>query len=270
MRSSEQHEFALYYSSLSQDLALVNKSGLQSISINLNIKDQLLLRRIGTVLRLRIGDSLVLFDRFISIQGLITQISSREACLTIQTSQAITRLAPTIVLGLPVLKQADLEQALYSAVELGATEIQLLQTAKSSVFRRNDTEGSRIERIMIAAAEQSKNFALPKINSPLLLADWCAFISNSQSKTKMGSGPSVTRIALDVAGSSLRSIITSVLSPNSEKLILVVGPEGDFIDSERQLLKEAGFAFCALTPTVMRAHQAVTVGLGVFRSLLRQ
>ena len=47
-----------------------------------------------------------------------------------------------------------------------------------------------------------------------------------------------------------------------------VGPEGDLTLEEKAYLKQLGFVFCALTPTVLRAQQAVALGLGVLRSYL--
>ncbi len=48
----------------------------------------------------------------------------------------------------------------------------------------------------------------------------------------------------------------------------VIGPEGDLTKEEKAYLKEQGFLFCALTPTVLRAQQAVALGLGILRSYL--
>ena len=50
---------------------------------------------------------------------------------------------------------------------------------------------------------------------------------------------------------------------------MLVGPEGDLTHEEKQFVDDHGFIFCKLTPTIMRAHQAVAVGLGVLRSMLR-
>jgi RsmE family RNA methyltransferase len=51
--------------------------------------------------------------------------------------------------------------------------------------------------------------------------------------------------------------------------VLFVGPEGDLTDQEKVLLKQNGFIFCALTPTILRACEAIALGAGVVRSILR-
>lgn len=51
-------------------------------------------------------------------------------------------------------------------------------------------------------------------------------------------------------------------------IIACAGPEGDLTYEEKMQLTEDGFAFCALTPTVLRAQQAIAIGLGAIRSYL--
>jgi 16S rRNA U1498 N3-methylase RsmE len=48
----------------------------------------------------------------------------------------------------------------------------------------------------------------------------------------------------------------------------MVGPEGDLAATEKTELKRAQFTFCALTPTVLRAVDAIRIGAGMLRSLL--
>jgi len=48
----------------------------------------------------------------------------------------------------------------------------------------------------------------------------------------------------------------------------MIGPEGDLTAQEKELLKERGVQFLRLTPTILRAQQAVVVAMGIFRSLL--
>ena len=43
----------------------------------------------------------------------------------------------------------------------------------------------------------------------------------------------------------------------------------DLTEQEKNLLQDQGFLFCALTPTILRAQQAVALSAGLIRSLLR-
>ena len=53
----------------------------------------------------------------------------------------------------------------------------------------------------------------------------------------------------------------------TSKIFLLWGPEGDLTSTEKQQVLTAGFQFSKLTPTVLRASQAVAVGLGLIRIL---
>jgi len=118
-------------------------------------------------------------------------------------------------------------------------------------------EEERIERIMQAAAEQSKNFAFPKVSSPVPLEVAVAGVARDAIK-----------IFFDPTGCSLNNLITSINTSLSTRIILSVGPEGDLTMDEKASLNGQGFVFCQLTPTILRAQQAVTVSVGALRSLL--
>jgi 16S rRNA U1498 N3-methylase RsmE len=50
---------------------------------------------------------------------------------------------------------------------------------------------------------------------------------------------------------------------------MINGPEGDFTLEEKELLKKHNFIAAQLTPTILRAQQAVAISLGVVRSFFR-
>ena len=110
---------------------------------------------------------------------------------------------------------------------------------------------------MQAAAEQSKNFAFPKLLGPIALDAAIKTIHRD-----------AIRIFFDPEGCNLTNIITSINTSLSTRIVLVIGPEGDLTADEKAYLNCNGFVFCRLTPTIMRAQQAVTVALGALRSLL--
>ncbi len=72
-----------------------------------------------------------------------------------------------------------------------------------------------------------------------------------------------TKIFFDPAGMPLKQMLSL---PMTGPLYGCVGPEGGLTPEEKEHLKALGFVFCRLTPTVLRARQAVAVGLGILRS----
>ena len=156
------HEFALYVAELHK------QSFKKGQTVELVQPD--LVHRISRVLRLSEQDCLILFDRQIHIRAAIERITKHAVLVRVITIGVNIPLEPHISLWLPLLKREAFEQAIYSAVELGANEIQLINTHKEQRHWR-EKEFYRLQHIMIAAAEQSKYFALSTVCAPIPLLE---------------------------------------------------------------------------------------------------
>ena len=249
----ERHEFAVYYSQLSAQIKNVSDGQL------FKVVDDTIIGRITHVLRLRAGEQVVFFDDQISIHCAIHAASKKELQCTLLARHAHQVLKPAITFILPLLKKDDFETALYSLVELGATTIQLVTTEKTQRSWGTEKEFDRCQRVMIAAAEQSKNFALPALLAPISLKNYLAQMA----------ALAVPKIYFDPQGVLAIELLTALASKKPAHCMLLVGPEGDLTAIEKDALRTQGFEFCQLTPTVLRSVQAVAVGLGMMRSLVR-
>lgn len=253
----EKHEFALYVANLADCLAAVGTSG------QLVITDTVLLHRVQHVLRLVPGDSITLFDRTLQAHCLLHAVTKKNITCLLRETKKHTILSPSITFFLPLLKKDDLEAALYSLVELGATTIQLITTEKSRQLGNKEREAhelERLERVMIAAAEQSKQFSIPQLKEPVSLQAAISSINPSGSYS----------IFFDPEGSDLFSVVSDMRTVAPTMIYLLVGPEGDLTAQEKSMVTQRGLNLCTLTPTVLRAMQAVAVGMGVVRSVLTQ
>lgn len=249
----ERHEFAVYYSQLSTQIKKVSEGQL------FTVVDDAIIGRITHILRLRVGETLVFFDEQNSVNCSINSASKKELQCILLARHAHQILAPSITFILPLLKKDDFETALYSLVELGTNAIQLVITEKTQRSWGADKELDRCQRIMIAAAEQSKNFALPALFAPIPLKNYLPQIGSL----------AIPKIYFDPQGALALQSLSALALKKPAHCILMVGPEGDLTISEKDLLKAQAFEFCQLTPTVLRSVQAVAVGLGMVRSLVR-
>lgn len=241
MNAQEKHQFALFINALEEPV----------IGRLLVLKDADLVHRVTNVLRLQIGDEVILFDRKSTMLLQINTIKKQEISGKVLAKKSNLQLKPYIKLLLPVLKKEALSDAIYNAVEAGADEIQLIYTQKAMrAMAGHDFE--RLERVAIAAAEQSKHFSFPVIQPPIPFDRAIAL-------------KEVVGIFFDPTGSAITQLQSSFT--NQQKFHLLVGPEGDLTLDEKEQLRKAGWHFCALTPTILRASQAVSVGLGIWRSL---
>ncbi len=254
------HEFAIYVPNLGSLRAGI--SGAHQCVLT----DPALVHRIHAVLRLEPGESVILFDRQIRTRCVIRAVSKKEIPCVFEEKQKNIVLQPDITFFLPVLKKEDLESALYCLVELGANHVQLVATEKTRHAGNKERaqsehahkEFERLERIMIAAAEQSKQFALPELRAPI---SFDQAIKQFQ-KTEAFS------IFFDPEGQDLFTVMTDLRAQKPHHLFLLVGPEGDLTAQEKALLANAKVLSCRLTPTVLRSVQAVAVGMGVVRSVV--
>lgn len=233
------HEFALFYS----DLSLQNKSSI--IAIN----DASLITRITSVLRLKQGDALTLFNATMHVQGVLESCSKKSFSFSVEAWHDNKKLKPHVTVLLPLLKRDSLESALYSCVALGASFVQLVSTEKTRKWQ-GAKELERLQRIAIAAAEQSKNFYIPSIKEPLNLEK---ALKNNKAEVCLFADPE---------GASYFSLVSE--GALKKEIILFVGPEGDLTTSEKKLLKDR-FSFVALTPTILKSEHALALLLGVVR-----
>ncbi len=251
--NSQAHEFAIFVPDLTKNQP-VHEPGNH---FSLAIPD--LYHRLVRVLRLQPGKMVVLFDRTHHLRCEVETIE-KDPRLTVRIHDIVTHqmLTPQVTVWLPLLKRDDLDTALYALHELGVNSIQLITTQKTQRAWSGEKEMERLERIMGAAAEQSKQFVFPALHAPVPLAN----LLSAEESTG-------TRIFCDPAGSDLWTVLKETRGYSPESLTLLVGPEGDLTYEEKEQVRAAGFIFCALTPTVLRAHQAVSLIAGIIRSVFK-
>jgi 16S rRNA (uracil1498-N3)-methyltransferase len=245
---SSKHQFAFY----SADLSLILNQGNEIV-----VNDPTLCVRIKNIVRLKQGQQCVLFDTkqwaIIEIEALANK-TVRAKIIALEQNPISTT---SVVCLLPVLKREHFEQAIYAAVELGATKIQPIILEKIHRFWLGPKELTRMHNIVIAAAEQSKNFSFPSLEPACSLQQACDLLESE-----------TVTIYFDKQGLPLSSLCTTLTNERPKSLCLMVGPEGDITEEERIILKEHHFVFYRLTSTTLRSVQAFSLGLGVVRSLI--
>lgn len=245
------HKFALYVFDLSTHV--------RSVPASLVIDDDAVRHRIGTVLHIQEGESLVLFDRHMHATAVVKSITKKAVTFDVVSMQSHVHYTPEIRVALPLLKREALEMALYGLVEAGASKIQLIETAKSERLKTDAFD--RLERVMIAAAEQSKNFSFPSLERPISFDVCLSLLSSTH----------VPCIFFDPQGQPLYEVIDRYRKEKISCLWCMVGPEGDLTTQEKAKLREACeglVTFCALTPTILRAWNAATLGVSALRACM--
>lgn len=247
------HEFSFYSDQASLIFALSEKQEL------ITITDEQLWHRLKHVVRAQPNTQLILFDTKEVVRVTLSALGTKNriSC-TFHHSIKKTVLMPHITIMLPLLKKEALTDAFYTATELGANHIQLITTEKSQHAWSGPRDKERYEKVMIAAAEQSKQFMLPTVSDPLPLQDILKRCASTQA----------LHIHCDPNGAPLLNVIQKIKDLSSTHISISIGPEGDLTSSERELLYQHNVIACALTPTVVRSTQALVIALGVVRSTI--
>ncbi len=252
--STSAHCFAIYSSQ-----QLINCKIGQAIRLD----DGTMQTRITKVLRLNIDDFFVVFDDQLSLTLQLSssnQSKKGHPCAIIQDIKKHTQLSPEINLYIGILKKDSLERVVYDATALGVKSITPVITSK--VHRSNfyEKEYDRLTKIMISAAEQSKQFIIPKINKETHFDKLLDSFKDESSKTK---------IYFDPEGKQALSKLNELAQTKPYSIDIFCGPEGGLTNEEIKILDKNNFIGLSLTPTILRSIEAVTVGIGMIRSCLK-
>ena len=210
------------------------------------------IKRLRKVLRLKVGDRVVLFNPD-GREALaeISDVFSGAMEFRVVDATDVERESPLKVRFAQALPKGDrLDWIVQKATELGVAEIVLLNTERCVVRWTDDRAESRVARlrkIAEEAARQSGRTAIPEIVG-LVGIDGLKGLADDRAALKLV-------LWEEEAQKGLRSITESIETPVTEVWI-AVGPEGGFERSEVDVLVEAGFSPIKLGPRILRTETA--------------
>ncbi len=204
------------------------------------------LHHLATVLRLKIGDQVLLLDGLGTLcRCRIEALGKRSgAARVLKRWQEQERALPIQLLqALPKGDKMDL--VLQKGTELGVTAFTPLlaeRTVPNLAGKREDKRQQRWDRIIREAARQSRRPCLPRLDSPQPLAAALAACN--------------ARLRLMLWEEESRPL-AGVLPPDRPADIAVlIGPEGGFSPVEAQQARTAGFLPVSLGPRILRSETA--------------
>lgn len=200
---------------------------------------------IGKVLRMAVGDELVVFNgRGGEWSARISAISKKAVEVALLAFSADDRSAPlAVTVALPMIKGERMDYAIQKATELGAARIVVLETERCEVRLKGERQDKKLahwQQVAVSACEQCGLNRPPQVEGVMALKDWLA-----------SALPSLKLIAHP----GERPFSPQALQGIAE-LALLTGPEGGFSDDELQAAQQAGFTPFALGNRVLRAETA--------------
>ena len=210
------------------------------------------------VLRLRVNDVVHLFDgEGNEVHGNICEISGKRVVLEKLRSCTDIRESPLhIVLAQAMCGSEKMDWVMQKATELGAAEIQPVQTQRSVAKLSAERAAKRAghwRSVTIAACEQCGRNTLPRIHPPQEFSAWLA-----QSRTLPGS----KFILLPQGAATLHQ------QPKPQGTVtLLIGPEGGFSEDEAQLAQDVGFTTIRLGARWLLTETAAMASIAAAQTL---
>ena len=210
------------------------------------------------VLRLRVNDPVQVFDGAgHACDAVIHSISGKRVDFNIIRACPAQHAAPLlIVLAQAMTSSEKMDWIMQKATELGAVEVQPVQTRRSVAKLSQERAEKRTEHwrgVVIAACEQSGRNDLMQVHAPVELSHWLATV-----KTVEGS----KFILLPDGATTLHT-----QGKPQGQVTLLIGPEGGFTQEEALMAKQAGFIPVLLGPRVLRTETAALAGITALQTL---
>ncbi len=203
------------------------------------VKNEKLLHQLRTVLRLKVGSEVILFDGFGNDHRceLATLLRDQAVCLVRETTPASVPPTLELFLFVSLIKKDRFEWLLEKATELGVAQIRPVIADRSEVKNFNL---ERAKSIVREAAEQSGRGNLPSLYEPMALGN--VFSEYTY----------FTSIAFDPTGDLFRKDKWN----KEKKLGAFIGPEGGWSARELEIFREKKIPVASLGSATLRAETA--------------
>ena len=205
------------------------------------------------VLRLGEGDEILLTDgRGSFYQAAIEQAHPKHCRVTLLKSwQPAPLWSGYLHIAVAPTKNMDrMEWFAEKATEIGIDEITCLNCRFSE---RKEVKPQRLEKILVSAMKQSQKATLPLLHG---MTDFRTFVKQPFEGQKF--------IAHCEAGE--KPLLSKVYHPG-ERVLILIGPEGDFSPEEIALAQEQGFQPISLGPSRLRTETAALAACHTIRLL---
>jgi 16S rRNA (uracil1498-N3)-methyltransferase len=207
-------------------------------------------QHIRRVLRLAPGDHIHLFDGQGSRATGVIADTTRDVLVDVQTVTQAPPPQPWIDLATAVPKGSRADVLVEKAAELGADRWIPLLTERSVVDPR-EGKLDRFDRLAVAAAKQCGRDRLMLIDPPTDL------------KSLLQRAGEWDRLWIADTGESVQILPTDLAT--SQRVIILIGPEGGWSDAERNAAISSGFSPIRLGPHVLRIETAAMAALAICR-----
>jgi 16S rRNA (uracil1498-N3)-methyltransferase len=200
------------------------------------------------------GDALIVFNgQGGEYECSIDALQKHSVLLRVLSKGEVNRESPlAIVLAQGISRGERMDYTVQKATELGISEIQPMFTEFCSVKLAEDRVEKKIahwQAIAVSAAEQSGRTAIPLVKNPLHFRE----VLKRSGSLLIGD--------TEAAAEPIKH-----LSLPKPPIVLLIGPEGGFADSEISEAVKAGAKRISLGPRILRTETAGLVAAALLQS----
>jgi len=206
------------------------------------------------VMRLKIGETFSIFNATGEWDAVIENYEKNSVVIKILKKVRSKENENNIWLAFSPIKQNPLNFMIQKTTELGVQTFCPILCDRSSV---NNLNTERVQKIIVEACEQSNRLSIPKINKLISF------------KIFFNSFPEDGTIIFCDINSDNYNIEKNLLKKKKGPICILIGPEGDFSENEKQLIIEKKHSFpFSLGQNILRAETAAISALSIVNSSL--
>ena len=216
---------------------------------------------IKTVLRLKPGDGLKLFDGTgFEYEAAIVSVSAQKVAVEIhRKAKAAAPSGAQIIVAQSFLKEKKMDDLVRNLCELGITQWVPFFSQRSIArpdAKRLAGRSQRWQRIATEAVKQCRRIDTPQIGDAISFEEVLDFSKNCDLKLVFWENES-SLLPRDLASKE----------NSSKKILVMLGPEGGFTDQEINMVRSCGFVSAGLGPRILRAETATIAAVTLVQYL---
>ena len=216
--------------------------------------DQRATHYLFNVLRCQDGEYISLFNESTEWLSKIDKIDSKEVKVLIEKNIKSADKREEITLYFSPIKKNQTELIIQKCTEIGVTNFQpvLMERTNFSSFNID-----RLSLIAIEAVEQSEQMRIPNIHKPIKFEELLFKDKKNQ----------ITLVcSVEENNNSIRNVVKN---NNSANYSLMIGPEGDFSESEMDnILNKENYFTVSLGDTVLKSETASITAAAILKDSL--
>ena len=209
-------------------------------------------RHLTRVLRVEAGQRFEISDQRAAWLAEVTEARGDRVLFRVLEPLETLEMPVRITLHAALIKFDRFEWMVEKATELGVECIQPVETARSEkgLFEASRKRLERWQRIARESSQQSRRLCAPEIRPAMR---W----------TEAPGQPAGLRFFLDESGAPPLLRVLPADRVARAEVALLVGPEGGWVEEEREDALAAGWVAASLGPRIVRAETAALAGVAI-------